>query len=528
MSSPIQTAFNSWSPPTFTIAVLLTTAALYARGFSRLHREMPHRFPIARLVSFAGGIAALLLAIASPLEELDDLLLQVHMMQHLILMIIAPTLLIAGAPEIPLVRGLPPRIAKVVLRPIRRSTTMRQGFRWITHPAVCWITFSLAMWGWHLPPTFQLALRSNRWHVVEHACFFTSGLMFWYPVVQPWPSVSRWPRWAILPYLVLADGQNTILSALLVFSGRLLYPYYAMAPSIPGFTPLGDQVVAGVIMWVPGSILYLVPAAMIVFQMLAPQNLSEHSAVGGNAWHPAVRKPSSRRILWRFGSLLVALSVSVALHGCAGFEDRPELNPDQWAPTRGTREWTAPPAVDKQFVAPFATDSKASITVRTANEYDLPGVVDIALNNNPETQRAWSTARSAAANLGAAQAPYYPQVGLSSDNGYLRTNVQLPATAGLLRQWSADPTLAMNWTLLDFGRRKSASDSARDRLIAANFAFNRTIQDVVFKTESSFYAFDAADGAVIVAQKNFELAETDFDAVSQRVDLGLATEPQLL
>ena len=129
-----------------------------------------------------------------------------------------------------------------------------------------------------MPATFQLALRSDSWHVVEHACFFTTALMFWYPVIQPWPSAAQWPRWAIVPYLLLADGQNTILAALFMFSNRLLYPFYASAPRIAGFTPQGDQIVAGAIMWVPGSIFYLVPATLIMFQMLAPQNLSRNSA----------------------------------------------------------------------------------------------------------------------------------------------------------------------------------------------------------------------------------------------------------
>jgi putative membrane protein len=258
--------------------MLLVTAAIYARGFVRLHRQMPDRFPIWRLTAFMGGIGALFIAIASPLEALDDLLLQIHMTQHLLLMIVAPPLLLEGAPAIALVRGMPARIAKLIVGPILRSSTVRRVFAWLTRPLVCWIAFVAATWGWHVPAAFQLALRSDGWHVVEHACFFTTALMFWYPVIQPWPSAAQWPRWAIVPYLLLADGQNTILAALFMFSNRLLYPLYASAPHVAGFTPLGDQIVAGAIMWVPGSIFYLVPATLIMFQMLAPQNLSRNSA----------------------------------------------------------------------------------------------------------------------------------------------------------------------------------------------------------------------------------------------------------
>ncbi len=230
MNPLIQNAFASWTPPVATIAMLLFTAALYARGFARLHRQMPDRFPPWRLAMFMGGIVALFIAIASPLEELDDLLLQVHMTQHMLLMIVAPPLLLAGAPAIALVRGMPALVAKAIVGPMLRSGAVRRIFAWLTQPLVCWIAFSAATWGWHLPAAFQLALRSDGWHVVEHACFFTTALMFWYPVVQPWPSVARWPRWAMIPYLLLADGQNTVLAALFMFSDRLIYPVYATAP----------------------------------------------------------------------------------------------------------------------------------------------------------------------------------------------------------------------------------------------------------------------------------------------------------
>jgi len=163
MNPVIQAAFDSWTPPPVTIATLIVTAAIYARGFTRLHRQMPDRFPIWRLATFMAGIAALFIAIASPLEELDDLLLQIHMTQHLLLMLVAPSLLLAGAPAIALVRGLPPRIAKAIVGPILRSSVVRQLFAWLTEPLVCWIAFVVATWGWHLPATFQLALRSDGW-----------------------------------------------------------------------------------------------------------------------------------------------------------------------------------------------------------------------------------------------------------------------------------------------------------------------------------------------------------------------------
>jgi cytochrome c oxidase assembly factor CtaG len=151
---------------------------------------------------------------------------------------------------------------------------VRALFSWLTTPVVAWIAFAGATWIWHTPVFFQLALRSEDWHVVEHGCFLATALMFWWPVIQPWPARSHRPRWTMIPYLMLADVQNSMLAALFTFSNRLLYPYYANVARVGGISPLDDQVIAGAIMWVPGSLFFLIPAAIILFRQLAPQSLS--------------------------------------------------------------------------------------------------------------------------------------------------------------------------------------------------------------------------------------------------------------
>ena len=127
----------------------------------------------------------------------------------------------------------------------------------------------VAMFAWHTPALYELALRSPAWHQVEHACFFVTSLIFWWPVVQPWPSKAQWPRWAMVPYLLIADLQNTALSAILVFSDRVLYPSYSAVPRLFGFSALEDQVAAGSIMWVVGSLAFIVPAIVIAVQCLS-------------------------------------------------------------------------------------------------------------------------------------------------------------------------------------------------------------------------------------------------------------------
>jgi putative membrane protein len=271
VSSVARDALVSWSiPPYFTGAVILT-GLLYARGFRRLHVQMPHRFPSRRLGAFMGGLGALLLAISSPMAAFDDLLLQVHMVQHMLLMFVAPPLLLLGAPQIPLLRGLPVIIARPMLGPLLKSRTVRKLAELLAHPVVCWMALAVATWTWHAPGPYQLALRSEGWHEFEHGCFVAAAILFWWPVVQPWPSRARWPGWAMVPYLLLADVQNTVLSAILTFSDRVIYPYYETVPRLAGITPLNDQIMAGVIMWVPGSLIFLIPAVIIVFNLLSAQ-----------------------------------------------------------------------------------------------------------------------------------------------------------------------------------------------------------------------------------------------------------------
>jgi len=274
MSPTIGAALASWRMPWLTCAFILVTTALYLRGFARMHQQMPARFTTRRMGFYISGVAALAIALVSPLAALDDKLLVTHMMQHLLLLFIAPPLLLLGAPQIPLVRAIPPLIAKRTIGVIAKSRVCRRCFNLLTYPANAFLLFSVAMLGWHLPCPFQIALRSSYWHAIEHGCFVVTGMIFWYPIVRPWPMVERWSRWAFVPYLLMADAENSVLAAFMVFSGRVLYPFYAGLPRINGFPAITDQIVAGAIMWVPGSILFVIPAIVIVMRALAPHALA--------------------------------------------------------------------------------------------------------------------------------------------------------------------------------------------------------------------------------------------------------------
>jgi cytochrome c oxidase assembly factor CtaG len=268
MSPILDAALRSWPAEPWLLAALLLTGGIYVRGWRILARREPSRWHAGRLAAFIGGLAVVYLALASPLEPFAPLLLQAHMAQHLLLMMAAPPLLWLGAPLMPLLRGLPQPIRTYWVAPLFRSRAVRRTFAALTHPAIALPIFVAVTWLWHAPALYGLALRSGTWHEVQHACFLGAGLLFWYPVVRPYPARPRWSAWLLMPYLILADVANTVLSALLTFSDQVLYPHYEQVPRLGGITALEDQAAAGVLMWVPGSVVFLLPLFGIALQLL--------------------------------------------------------------------------------------------------------------------------------------------------------------------------------------------------------------------------------------------------------------------
>ena len=268
MSPTLDAFLRSWPSDPWLLAALVVTACVYLRGWSALRRRDPTRWHAGQAWAFLGGLGALYLALASPLEAFADLLLQCHMAQHLLLMMAVPPLVWLGAPQFPLLRGIPEPIRTVWLAPLLRSPMLGCVFGRLTHPLAALFVLTAVTWIWHTPAAYELALRSPAWHYVQHMCFLAAGLLFWYPVVRPYPARPRWSQWLLVPSLILADIQNTVLSALLTFADTVIYPHYAEAPHLAGWTALADQATAGVLMWVPGSLTYLLPLFAIGVRLL--------------------------------------------------------------------------------------------------------------------------------------------------------------------------------------------------------------------------------------------------------------------
>jgi len=259
----------AWSFPIWPAIGIAVSGALYLRGWRALQRTRARELPRWRAYCFVGGLLAIWIALASPIDALDDFLLSAHMVQHFILMSIAPPLLVLGAPVVPTLRGMPRWVIRG-LRPVFASRTVHKVLHLFGHPVFAWLVMNVSYLAWHVPQAFDLTLRSEPWHNTEHMCFLLTSIAFWWVVIEPWPTQRRWSRWMVIPYLLSADVVNTILSAILTFSGKVLYPGYAAAERITSLTPLNDQILAGAEMWVMNSMVMLIPAAALVVMLLSP------------------------------------------------------------------------------------------------------------------------------------------------------------------------------------------------------------------------------------------------------------------
>jgi cytochrome c oxidase assembly factor CtaG len=273
-----QAVLRSWAiPPAVTFAIVLS-ALVYLRGWWLLRRAGSPNIPPWRAAMFLLGLFTFWVALASPMDVFNGFVLTAHMLQHMLLMMIAPPLILLGAPLIPMLRGLPIVAAREFAGPFLNWRVAKAGGSLLTNPVFALLLMGVTMFAWHAPALYELALRSPAWHQTEHACFLIGSLIFWWLVVQPWPSRSHWPRWAMVPYLLVADLQNTALSAILVFSDRVLYPSYSTVPRLFRFSALEDQVAAGSIMWVVGSLAFLIPAIVVAIECLSSKRLGVGTA----------------------------------------------------------------------------------------------------------------------------------------------------------------------------------------------------------------------------------------------------------
>jgi cytochrome c oxidase assembly factor CtaG len=260
---------TDWDIPPAVTATLVAVGLIYVRGWIALRRSRPSQIPVWRFFSFFVGLLSIFVAVSSSLDTYSESLLCMHMAQHFVLMSVAPPLIVLGSPFVPMLRGLPRPIVSHIGGPIFRSSLAHFIQEFVSRLPFAWLAMNLTYVGWHIPKAYEFALSSENWHNFEHFCFFATSLIYWWPIVQPWPARRRLNSWMLIPYLLTSDLVNTGLSAFLCFSGQLLYPSYGVVERPFGIDALKDQIAAGAFMWVFGSLVFLVPAIYLTARFLA-------------------------------------------------------------------------------------------------------------------------------------------------------------------------------------------------------------------------------------------------------------------
>jgi cytochrome c oxidase assembly factor CtaG len=261
----------------FFTLILVFTALVYLRGWLSLRSSALKVTSAWRVFSFVLGLFFIWVAVASPIAALDHELLTVHMLQHLLLMTLAPPLIWLGAPVDPVSHGLPRRFVEEMLFPLWQSRAAKRCVEVLGTPKFAWLAACGALIGWHIPTLFALGMQSVGWHLFEHLSFLATGLLFWWPVVQP--SAGSRQDLSIIVYLFFATLPCDILSGFLVFADRVVYPIYFSSSHLWGFSPLVDQQCAAAVMWTCVTIVYFAVGAILTVRLLSPQGFSRAGLV---------------------------------------------------------------------------------------------------------------------------------------------------------------------------------------------------------------------------------------------------------
>jgi putative membrane protein len=223
-----------------------------------LRARFPGSAPVApaRVQTFLLGSLVLFIALVSPLDTLGDrYLLSAHMVQHMLITLVAPPLLLIGTPS-------------WLFRPLLRVPFALPIGRFLTNPLFAFLVYNLTFSIWHVPRYYEATLQSLPIHVLEHIMFLATATLTWWPVFSPMVELPRLPDPVQCLYLFFESIPPTILGALITFSDAILYPTYARAPRVWGLSPEVDQQAAGLIMWIPGALVFLLVLTVVFFRWL--------------------------------------------------------------------------------------------------------------------------------------------------------------------------------------------------------------------------------------------------------------------
>ena len=259
-----------WNWEATTLLPLLLLLGAYGVGLWRLHRKS-RRFPVTpgRITFFVLGWLALFLALVSPIERYASELFYIHMVQHLLLVMMAAPLFLLANPMAIFLWFLPSTVRRESGQVLTRRRIVPRALRVFTLPQGAFILYTAALWAWHAPLVYQAALRMDPVHHLEHLTLFGTAALFWWPVIGSAPVRSRVSYPLRFLYLILATIQNTALGIILTFSDGVIYSYYEGTPAHWGIGVIADQQMGGLIMWVGGKMMYLLALAILFFAWFA-------------------------------------------------------------------------------------------------------------------------------------------------------------------------------------------------------------------------------------------------------------------
>ncbi|MDQ1591121.1 MAG: putative rane protein [Pyrinomonadaceae bacterium] len=254
----------TWGRDPFIIASLALSAWLYWRGIRRLWQGNEATGRGVRrweAWAFAGGWFALFVALVSPLHPWGEVLFSAHMTQHEVLMLVAAPLLVLGRPLLPMLWALPLKWRQRA-GGVGRRKWFQSGWRALTNPLAAWAIHTAALWVWHVPALFQATLKSDLVHTLQHVSFLGSALLFWWALVHGRRGLMGYGAAAL--YMFTTSVHSGVLGALITFARNAWYPAYASSTGSWGLTPLEDQQLGGLIMWIPAGLVYIVAGLALV------------------------------------------------------------------------------------------------------------------------------------------------------------------------------------------------------------------------------------------------------------------------
>lgn len=261
----------NFTPEPSVVAGLMGLQILYVLCVGPYRSRLLHSAPVsrAREVAFTAGVATLFVALATPLDTLaDDYLFTAHMLQHLLLTLVAAPLLLLGTPE---------WLFREVLRATRLTTLVRLA----RHPLIAFFVFNLIFTLAHVPAFYELTLAVEPLHAFEHLVFIGTAMLMWMPILSPAPEiVAPYPALGQVLYLFLQTVPMSLLGALLAATGSPSYPTYALAPRVTGLSPLEDQQLGGLVMWVGSGLYFLVISGVVFFMWASREEASNRRPVG--------------------------------------------------------------------------------------------------------------------------------------------------------------------------------------------------------------------------------------------------------